>query len=127
MALKKEQFTIEFPINASPSLLFELFSTSNGLQEWFADKVDDNKGEFIFTWGDTEDIAYFIESDNNTYVRYRWEYQNPDEFFEFRIQRSPITNETILKITDFADKFDLDSQKLLWEKQINDLKSRIGS
>jgi len=127
MALKKDQFIIEFPINASPSLIFELVSTSNGLQEWFADKVDESGDEFIFTWGDSEDVAYMVETDNASYIRYRWEYQNPNEYFEFRIERSPITNETILKITDFADKFDMDSQKLLWEKQINDLKNRIGS
>lgn len=127
MALKKEQFTIELPINASTGLLFEFISTSNGLQEWFADKVHEQDKEFTFTWGDSEDVAEMIDTDNATFIRYRWEYQNPEEFFELKIERSPITNETILKITDFADKFDIDSQKLLWEKQINDLKNRIGS
>ena len=60
-------------------------------------------------------------------VKYRWDYYNPDEFFEFRIEQSPITNETILKITDFADKFDIKDQERLWNTQVSDLKHRIGS
>lgn len=127
MALKKELFSLEIPINASPSLLFEYLSTASGLQEWFADKVEDRGNEYTFTWDGSEDVAIQIESDENKFVKYRWDYQGPEEFFEFRIERSPITNETVLRITDFADKFDLESQKQLWERQITDLKHRIGS
>lgn len=127
MALKKEIFSLEIPVNASPSLLFEYLSTASGLQEWFADKVEDRGNEYTFSWGDSEDIAFQIESEENKFVKYRWDYQGPDEYFEFKIERSPITNETVLRITDFADKFDLESQKQLWERQITDLKHRIGS
>ena len=127
MALKKELFSLEIPINASPSLLFEYLSTASGLQEWFADKVEDRGNEYTFTWDGSEDVAIQIESDENKFVKYRWDYQGPEEFFEFRIERSPITNETVLRITDFAGKFDLESQKQLWERQITDLKHRIGS
>lgn len=127
MALKKEIFSLEIPINASPSLLFEYLSTASGLQEWFADKVEDRGNEYTFAWGDSEDIAFQIESEENKFVKYRWDYQSPEEYFEFKIERSPITNETVLRITDFADKFDLESQKQLWERQITDLKHRIGS
>ncbi len=127
MALKKEKFEIEIPINASPALLFEFLSTSNGLQEWFADKVEDEGNDFTFIWGDSEDNATRLEMEENVSVKYQWDYQGPGEYFEFYIERSPVTNETILKITDFADKLDLASQKQLWETQINELKHRIGS
>src|SRR5690349_16448407 len=122
MALKKEKFTIEIPIKASPSLLFEFLSTPSGLQEWFAEKVEDKGNEFTFSWGDSEDLAVQLEKEENVFVRYQWEYQGTGEFFEFRIEQSPITNETILRITDFADKIDLGSQKQLWETQVSDLK-----
>lgn len=127
MALKKEQIEIEIPINASPALLFEYFSTSNGLQEWFADKVEENGKEFTFHWGDSEDVATLLEMDENKFVRFQWDYQDPGEYFEFQFDRSPITNETLIRIIDFADKIDIDSQQLLWETQITDLKHRIGS
>lgn len=127
MAIKKDKFVLEIPINASPSLLYEYLNTANGLQEWFADKVEDEGEEFTFSWGDADDVAIRLQADENKSVRFRWEYQGDDEYFEFEIDRSPITNETILRITDFADKFDIESQKQLWETQVNDLKHRIGS
>ena len=49
------------------------------------------------------------------------------EFFEFRIEQSSITNETLLRITDFADKSELKDQEQLWTNQVNNLKHRIGS
>lgn len=127
MPLKKEQFILEIPIKASPSLIYEFISTPSGLQEWFADRVEDDGDEFTFYWGDSADVATRLASEENQFVRYQWEYQGPKEFFELRIEQSPVTNETILKIIDFADKIDLGSQQQLWETQINDLKYRIGS
>jgi hypothetical protein len=50
-----------------------------------------------------------------------------DEYFEFRIEKSPVTNETLLTVTDFADKNEISDQTLLWEAQIHDLKHRVGS
>lgn len=127
MALKKEQLSIEIPINASPSLLYEFLSTSNGLQEWFADKVEEEGNIFTFHWDGSEDVAERLSMEENRSVRYKWDYQDDDEYFEFQIDRSPITNETIIRIIDFADKFDRESQIQLWERQMNDLKYRIGS
>jgi hypothetical protein len=46
---KKQLFTIEFPVRCSPGILFEFLSTPAGLQEWFADKVDEWDGEFSFS------------------------------------------------------------------------------
>ena len=39
--MNKVKFEIEFPIHASPSMLYQLFSTPSGLEEWFADKEED--------------------------------------------------------------------------------------
>lgn len=127
MARKKEKFEIEIPINASPSLLFEFLATSNGLQEWFADKVEDEGDQFTFYWDGSQDVATRLEMVEDISVKYQWDYQGPGEYFQFLIERSPVTNATVLKIIDFADKIDLESQKQLWEAQINELKHRTGS
>jgi len=127
MSKKKTMYTLEFPIRCSPSILFEFLSTPVGLQEWFADKVDQRDHTFYFSWNGSTDVADMVEGLENEYVRYRWDYYNPEEFFEFRIEQSSITNETILKITDFADKIDLKDQERLWHTQVADLKHRIGS
>lgn len=127
MATKREQYTVEYPIRCSPNILFEFLSSANGLQEWFADKVDSKETTFYFTWNGATDEAEQIEAIENESVRYRWEYYDDDEYFEFRISRSHVTNETILQITDFADKYEVDDQKRLWDTQVVNLKHRIGS
>lgn len=129
MSVKKKKiiYTLEYPIRSSPTILYEFLSTAVGLQEWFADKVDQRDKQFYFTWNGATDEAEQIEAFENNYVRYRWDYYDDDEFFEFRIEQSPITNETILRITDFAEKVDLDSAQQLWNQQVNNLKHRIGA
>lgn len=124
---KKIMYTLEFPIRCSPSILYEFLSTPVGLQEWFADKVDQRDDLFHFSWNGSVDTAELVEFVEDEYIVYRWDYYADDEFFEFRIEQSPVTNETILKITDFADKSDLRDQERLWNSQVSDLKHRLGS
>jgi uncharacterized protein YndB with AHSA1/START domain len=123
----KQMFTLEVPVRCSPTILFEFLSTPNGLQEWFADKVDQKEDTFFFSWNGAVDEADRVAYEENDYVRYRWDYYDDEEYFEFKITQSPVTNETILQITDFADKIDIKDQQQLWNTQINDLKHRIGS
>jgi uncharacterized protein YndB with AHSA1/START domain len=127
MKSKKSMFTVEFPVRCSPAILYEFLSTPNGLQEWFADKVDQKEDTFFFSWNNSVDEADRLSFEENEFVRYRWEYYDAEEFFEFRISQSAVTNETILQITDFADKTDIKDQQQLWNTQVNDLKHRIGS
>lgn len=127
MSKKKVMYTLEFPVRCSPTILYEFLSTPVGLQEWFADKVDQRDQTFYFSWNGATDTAEVIDQFENDYVRYRWDYYDDDEFFEFRIEQSPVTNETILRITDFADKTEIKDQERLWNTQVSDLKHRIGS
>jgi len=124
---KKSLYTLEFPVRCSPAILYEFLSTANGLQEWFADKVDQKGETFFFTWNGATDEAERVSFIENKCVRYRWDYYGEDEYFEFQISQSPVTNETILLISDFADKTEVKDQQLLWDSQVNDLKHRIGS
>jgi uncharacterized protein YndB with AHSA1/START domain len=124
---KKMMYTLEFPVRCSPTILYDFLSTPVGLQEWFADKVDQKDHTFYFNWNGSTDIADVVEYVENEFIRYRWDHYPDNEFFEFRIEQSSITNETILKITDFAEKNDIKDQERLWNSQVNDLKHRIGS
>jgi len=124
---KKIMYTLEFPIRCSPSILYEFLASPVGLQEWFADKVDQRDSSYLFYWNGSVDTAEVLEEFENHYIRYRWDYMDKDEFFEFRVEQSPVTNETILRITDFADKTDIKDQERLWNTQVSDLKHRIGS
>lgn len=124
---KKNLFTVEVPVRCSPSILFEFLSTPSGLQEWFADEVDQRDDTFYFSWDGSTDEAELLESEENVFVKFRWDYYSDDEYFELRIAQSDVTNETILQVSDFADKAEIKDQQQLWNRQINDLKHRIGS
>lgn len=125
---KKVQYTVEYPVRCSPTILYEFLSTSSGLQEWFADKVEDTDGLFKFYWSgsNTPENARVVEKEENRFIRFHWLEAPDDEFFEFSIQKSEVTNQTILVIHDFAEKKEIKDQSMLWESQVNDLIHRIG-
>lgn len=118
---------MEYPVRCSPGILFEFLSTASGLQEWFADYVDERDGVFVFRWNGTEDTAELLEMEENKFVRFRWSHMDKNEYFEFRIDKSEVTNQTILIISDFADKKEIKDQSQLWEYQVKELFHRIGN
>jgi uncharacterized protein YndB with AHSA1/START domain len=125
---KRQLFTLEFPVRCSPTILYGFLSSPAGLQEWFADKVDEWEGVYSFTWnGEAPDKAEFLDSVEDKFVRYRWLHYDKNEYFEFKIERTEISNQTILTITDFAEKADIKDQSQLWEYQIKELFHRLGS
>jgi len=58
--MDKVKFEIEFPIHASPSMLYQYFSTPSGLEEWFADKVNSRGKVITFFWDDSQEQASII-------------------------------------------------------------------
>ncbi len=124
---KKVLFTLEYPVRCSPSILYEFLVNPAALQEWFAEKVDEKDGVFSFSWDGTTEKAVMLERELDKFIRFRWNHMAKDEYFEFRIERSEVTNQTILVIKDFADKKDIKDQSQLWEYQVKDLFHRLGS
>ena len=125
--MSKQKFTLEYPVRSSPNILYEFLATSNGLGEWFADTVDEQGNIFTFGWNGTFEDAEVIEQEEEKLIRFRWDGAPKEEYFEFRIDKSEITNQTILVITDFAEKKDIKDQSQLWDYQVKDLFHRIGA
>ena len=117
---------MEYPVRCSPNILYEFLATPSGLQEWFADKVDERDGIFSFSWNGSDDTAELVESEEDKFIRFHWSHAPKEEFFEFSIEKSEITNQTILVIKDFADKKEIKDQSMLWDYQVKDLFHRIG-
>ncbi len=124
---KKVLYTLEFPVKCSPVILYEFLLNPSAMQEWFADKVDERDGIYVFSWNGVEEKAELLEKEENKYVRYRWLHMSKDEYFEFRIEKTEISNQTILVIKDFADKKEIKDQSQLWEYQIKELFHRLGN
>ena len=124
---KKQLYTLEHPVRCSPTILFDFLSTSSGLQEWFADKVDDQNGVFTFSWNGSEEYAEVLESEEEKFIRFHWTHAPKEEYFEFAIEKSEVTNQTILVIRDFAEKKEIKDQAMLWDYQVKDLFHRLGN
>jgi uncharacterized protein YndB with AHSA1/START domain len=126
--MSKTKYEIEFPIHASPHMLFEYFSTPSGLEEWFADRVNSRGKIITFIWDDSEEEATIVTKKQDERARFKWTESEGDEtYFEFRIQVDAITKDVSLIVTDFADEDELEESKMLWENQIEELKHRIGA
>jgi len=124
---KKQLFSLEYPVRCSPAILYEFLATSNGLQEWFADKVDDRETFFVFNWNGSIEKADVMEREQDRVIRFHWVTAPANEYFEFKIEKTEISNQTILVISDFAEKSEIKDQKQLWDYQIKELFHRLGN
>lgn len=124
---KSIAYTLEFSVKCSPQILFEYLSTASGLQEWFADEVNIRGNEWIFVWSQSEERAEMIEKVPNESARFHWKDSAESEYFEFKVKRSEVTRETVLIVTDFAPKDEIEDQSQLWDAQLQDLFNRIGA
>lgn len=127
--MSKVKFELEFPIHASPSMLYQYFATPAGLEEWFADKVNSRGKKISFFWDGTEEEATIVANKNDERIKFKWlESEGDDSYFEFRIQVDALTKDVSLMVTDFSDDEDeVEEAKMLWENQIEELKHTIGA
>ncbi len=124
----KVKYEMEFPIQASPSLLYQYISTPSGLSEWYADNVNSRGELFTFIWNESEEKAKLLSKKNGERIKFRWiEDEDTTYFFEIRIQVDEITKDVSIMITDFADDDEVEEGKMLWENMISDLKQILGS
>jgi|TARA_Y200000002_G_C22383107_1_gene538112 uncharacterized protein YndB with AHSA1/START domain len=124
----KVKYELEFPIQASPQLLYNYISTPSGLSEWFADNVNSRGELFTFIWDDSEEQAKLLTKKNSERIKFRWlESEDDDCFFELRIQVDNITKDVSIIVTDFSDDDEIEESKMLWENQIASLKQILGS
>ena len=125
--MSKQLYTLEYPLRCSPAILYDFLCTPAGLQEWFADKVDERDDMYFFGWNGVYEKAELVEKDPEKFIRFHWLISPKEEYFEFRIDKSEITNQTILIIKDFAEKKDIKDQSNLWDHQVKELFHRLGN
>ena len=124
----KIKYEMEFPIHASPSLLYQYISTPSGMQEWYADNVNSRGEFFTFIWEGSEEVAKLLAKKKNDNIRFQWmDDEDTDYYFEMRIQVDEITKDVSIMVTDFAEEDEVDEGKMLWENMISELKHILGS
>lgn len=124
--MKRVTLELEFIFRASPTILYKFFTTPSCLIRWFCDEVDITGDEYNFIWSGAGEMANIIDDIEDERVRFKWEDGEDDEYFEFRMSKSPVTGETILEITDYCDEDEVDDQRQLWESQMKMLRQETG-
>lgn len=125
--MAREKYVCEFMVRSSPAILYNFLTTPSGLAQWFCDTCDVNGDVYTFGWDGSFEDATIEDYEEDESVKYSWTEGNEEEYFEFVITKSEISNDTVLTITDFADPSDVEDQKRLWESQIENLSQRIGA
>lgn len=125
--MERVRIDMEFLFRASPTILYQFLTTPACLVRWFSDEVDIQGEYFTFSWSGADEVAEMIDDIEEERIRFKWvDADDEDEYLEFRISRSPITDDTILEITDFCDSDEEKDTRQLWESQIKTLKKEMG-
>ena len=125
--ITKEKLTLEYLFDARSSrILWNSISTPIGLQEWFADQVELDNDDFLFTWDGVMQRAEVVQMRSRSSIRFRWKDESKDHYFEFTIASNELTNQLSLVVSDFAERGELDDLKRLWDSQIDLLRLNTG-
>jgi uncharacterized protein YndB with AHSA1/START domain len=126
-AVKRISFKMEFIFRASPTIVYQFLTTPACLVRWFCDEVDISGTNYTFFWDGDEQVATLVEDWEDELLRFEWhDAPSANEYLEFRISKSGITEETVLLITDFCDANDLKMAQQLWESQIAQMRIETG-
>lgn len=124
--MPKIKYEQEYAMNASAKLLYSRLSTPSGLAEWFADDVHLKGKNYSFIWDGSEQEAKILLKKVNEFIRFQWIEDEEDTYFEFKITKEELTSSVSLLITDFSEEDELEDNRNLWDKQINNLQRTLG-
>lgn len=125
--MARKKIRMEFDLKASINLVYPYLSSPSGLSEWFCDDVNTLNDVFTFKWNNDIQKAKVLKKVAQKSIKFQWENSNPDEYFEFDLERDSITDGLALIVTDFTEEAEEKESRLLWESQIQDLKHCIGA
>lgn len=125
--MKRVLVDLEFFFKASVPMVFEYVSSPEGLTRWFCDEVIVKDEIFEFYWNGSNEKARVIDYDDDYRISFHWEEaEEQKEYLEFKVYKSPITNETILNIKEFCDSDEVSDISELWASQVAELRKLLG-
>ena len=131
--MNKEKLCIEHELRSnSVGIIWDLISTEAGLSRWFADSVRQEDNRFTFQWGEVGShhetrTATILKKIKNELIRIKWDDEDGEEsYFELKMDKSHITNDYVLTITDFAWPEEADSLRTIWGDSLARLRQSSG-
>ncbi len=130
--MEKYKFHAEYELRSSPKVLFPYVSTASGLEQWFAEKVLVLPDQHMdIQWDGESHLAHITSHRLNKSIKYEFlnssEENTNNNFVEFRLDVSDLTQSTYLKITDYSPNSDERELTSLWNGFIDSLKEIVGS
>lgn len=128
----KTRFEVEFPINASPKILFPYLATASGLTQWFCDDVRYLDGQYLnFIWDRENHYAEVASQRLNKAVKFVFldDHRKPltdANFLEFNLGLSQITDEVYVRVTDYSEGDDVEEKREMWEGLLDKLREQVG-
>ena len=130
--MTKQRIDLEHELRStSANLVWRLISTAEGYANWLADTVTGNGDDLTFTWGDETRhhetrTARFVVREKQHRARFHWTDDPDSAYVELRMERSTLSRNYTLYITDFADDDDTDWLYSTWEKNLKRLHKTSG-
>jgi uncharacterized protein YndB with AHSA1/START domain len=125
--MARVKIDLEYIFRASPAIIYTFVTTSECLVRWYCDEVDITNDLYKFYWEGSNQTAYIVDDIEEERVRFKiTDAPNDDEYLEYRMYKSEVTNETILEITDFCDDDEVGEIKDLWNSLIVELRKECG-
>ena len=131
--MESNKISIERELRSkSANIIWARMSTPEGLAKWLADEVTRDGDALTFTGGNTwghheTGTAAVIDRKDYEYIRLRWsEDEYRDTYLELRMEKSDITGDYILVITDYAPDGDTATLEDIWDANMDALHRSTG-
>lgn len=136
--MSKFEYNAEYEIRAAVKMIYPYISTPQGLEEWFADRVEVLNDKFLnIHWDNEQHIAKIVSQRNNSMIRYQFvesmeeakirSRKKDSNFLEFKLNYSELTDTTYLVITDYSEMNDEEVLQELWDGLIETLREKLGA
>ncbi|MBO3269658.1 MULTISPECIES: START-like domain-containing protein [Hymenobacter] len=128
----KHRFTVEYPINASPKILYPYLASASGLARWFCQDVKiDPDHRLNFIWDNQSHYAEISSHRTNKSVRFVFlndqKRSVPDaSYLDFSIESSELTQEVFLRVVDYSEETDEIELQEMWDNLILTLREQVG-
>lgn len=128
----KHRFEREFPINASPRILFPYIASPTGLAQWFCDDVQAASAQRLtMVWDQQNHYAEITAERPGRSIRYVFldEQQQPAadaDYLDLSLEASRITHEVFLRVVDYSDYRSEAEQQELWEGLVDRLRHQVS-
>lgn len=120
---------LEFPLRASPAIIYDYLSSTSNLAQWFCDDLKaKDKDNYVFIWdnGNEERKARIEKKVRGKLIKWSWEDAPEGEYLQLEVIKDDMTGDVLVKVTDFCDEEEADFNSEVWEADIEHLGSVIG-